>query len=75
MSDTANNKECRRRGWYCVLRGNGTGYRPVPRTFPNATEDLNRLAYYQQTGIDAYYHDVDLNPWLLDRRERALWLG
>lgn len=59
--------ECRWRGWWAVCAGNGTGWRPARREDPGATEDLNRLAYYRQTGRDRYYQDPAFNPWIAGR--------
>lgn len=46
--------ECRERGWYAVLIP-GRGWYPVPPGTPGAMEDLNRLAYFKQTGKDELY--------------------
>lgn len=55
--------ECRERGWYAVHRpdlgsatpGKNTGcWWPCTQDFPDAVEDLNRLAYFQQTGVDQF---------------------
>lgn len=46
----------------------------MPKGFPRAVKDLNRLAYFRQTGEDGYYLNVDLNPWILDPDETKLWL-
>lgn len=45
--------ECRERGWWAVRAP--IGWRPVPAGTPGATEDLNRLAYFEMTGVDALY--------------------
>jgi hypothetical protein len=46
--------ECRMRGWYAVLVP-GRGWRPCAPDIDGAHEDLNRLAVFQQTGVDNCY--------------------
>lgn len=52
--------ECRKRGWYSVLRPdlgpcNRMGnWWPCTKDFPGAGEDLNRLAYFTKMGEDPY---------------------
>lgn len=53
--------ECRERGWYSVLlpdrgpcvRGMGNWW-PCTQDYPDAGEDLNRLAVFEQTGSDPF---------------------
>jgi hypothetical protein len=42
------------RGWYAVLVP-GRGWRPCAPDIDGAHEDLNRLAVFQQTGVDNCY--------------------
>jgi hypothetical protein len=44
-------------GWWAVRTP--VGWRPCPPGTPGASVDLNRLAFYRATGIDALYDDVD----------------
>ena len=67
MSDdrwAAKDAECQKRGWFAICAGNGTGWRPCPEKTPGATEDLNRLSYYQQAGRDDYYENIHFNEWI-----------
>lgn len=56
--------ECRERRWFAICAGNGTGWRPCPEKTPGATEDLNRLSYFQQAGHDGYYQSAHFNEWI-----------
>ncbi|MDQ2687492.1 MAG: hypothetical protein M3Y28_06450 [Armatimonadota bacterium] len=49
--------QCRARGWWCVRAKRG--WQPCPPGTPGAIEDLNRLAYFEQTGEDTLYDDSD----------------
>ena len=44
-------------GWWAVRTQRG--WRPCPPGTPFGVPDLNRLAFYRSTGIDALYDDVD----------------
>jgi hypothetical protein len=53
--------ECRERGWYAVHRPDlgacvpGTGnWWPCTKDYPDASEDLNRWTYFNQTGHDLF---------------------
>jgi hypothetical protein len=55
--------ECRERGWFCQ-DGHGPDRRwgsfcPCPPDAPGATEDLNRLARFNATGVDNMYEGCD----------------
>jgi len=53
--------ECQEKDWYSVFRPNiperhsiGQTWWPCTKDYPGAGEDLNRWAYYSQTGKDQY---------------------
>ena len=48
--------ECRDRGWWAV-RMPGAGWQPCAPETPGATEDINRLAVYRETGADCLYEN------------------
>jgi hypothetical protein len=47
---------CRALGWWAVRTDQG--WRPCPAATPGAIEDLNRLAFFRETGMDCLYDDV-----------------
>lgn len=50
--------ECRARWWWAV-RVEGKGWRPCPPGTPGATEDLDRLAVFRETGVDCLYDELE----------------
>jgi hypothetical protein len=46
--------ECRIRDWWCVFTP-GEGWRACTRETEGAREDLSRLTYFQQSGVDGLY--------------------
>jgi hypothetical protein len=49
--------ECRALGWWAVRTEKG--WRSCPPESPGAREDLNRLAFFFQTGYDRLYDDLE----------------
>lgn len=49
--------ECRARGWWAVRTDKG--WRPCAPGTPRAVEDINRLIFFQQTGSDCLYDELD----------------
>ena len=47
--------ECREKGWYSHRNPHGNGWVPCSPDHPDATEDLNRLSVWEQTGKDSLY--------------------
>lgn len=47
---------CRALGWWAIRTQEG--WRPCPPGTPAAIEDLNRLAFFRQTGYDGLYYEV-----------------
>jgi len=48
---------CRSLGWWAVRTLDG--WRPCPLGTPGAIEDLNRLAFFRETGMDCLYDDLE----------------
>lgn len=47
--------ECRKRGWWTVRTE--SGWQSCREDMPEATEDLSRLAFFDQEGYDGLYSD------------------
>jgi hypothetical protein len=47
---------CRQLGWWAVRTD--AGWQPCPAGTPGAIEDLNRLAFFRETGMDCLYDEV-----------------
>lgn len=48
---------CRQLGWWAVRTD--AGWRPCAVGTPGAMEDLNRLAFFRETGVDCLYETTD----------------
>jgi hypothetical protein len=50
-------RQCRALGWWAVWTDRG--WRPCAPDTPGAREDVNRLAFFLQTGYDCLYEELD----------------